>query len=493
MRCGSLRARNSPCRRLICRLWAGRWTARLAGDLTTSREDTLWDRISEEYGKYWTATGQTRAVVRSLERTVVEAKDDVDEFSRKLEEIERDTNRMSHLVGDARSLVLSRKASEIRESELAESWESTQRLDDQVDSLVARYEWLTEKRDRAADEQRNRLQLIDTVNSRNRDLASLQAEAEQAAPALAVATRHLDAATADLDTGLAALRSAESKRQLAIEDRDHLRRRIELVQLKERHDRFVQAEKVLKEAVAFLESTAVDDTLLGSIEQASLDYELAKAATESAAASVETTALGDITVHFDGETVELATNEAHRTLVDDELVLAIPNIARICISAGAESRGLAEQRRGTGEAYRRLCNEAKVANISEARTAVQQRREEERNRDEAMKSIEQNLRDLTAGDLLDKINGLSKRVASYPKMRPPYPNSFLRTSRKPSGSPQNRTARSIFRKPHTAPAKMLLAQPRCTAGSSGQRACPHCENRGRPSQSRRCHRRSDPS
>ena len=147
-----------------------------------------------------------------------------------------------------------------------------------------------------------------------------------------------------------------------------------MVQLKERHDRFVQAEKVLKEAVAFLESTAVDDTLLGSIEQASLDYELAKAATESAAASVETTALGDITVHFDGETVELATNEAHRTLVDDELVLAIPNIARICISAGAESRGLAEQRRGTGEAYRRLCNEAKVANISEARTAVQQRR-----------------------------------------------------------------------------------------------------------------------
>ena len=38
-----------------------------------------------------------------------------------------------------------------------------------------------------------------------------------------------------------------------------------------------------------------------------------------------------------------------------------------------------------------------------------------------MKSIEQNLRDLTAGDLLDKINGLSKRVASYPKMRPRTP------------------------------------------------------------------------
>ena len=122
-------------------------------------------------------------------------------------------------------------------------------------------------------------------------MASLQAEAEQAAQALAVATRHHDEATADLGTALAALRSAESKWQLANEDRDHLRRQIEVTQLKERHDRYVQAGKVLGEAEVFLESTAVDDTLVGSIEQAYLDYERAKAAADSAAASVETTAL----------------------------------------------------------------------------------------------------------------------------------------------------------------------------------------------------------
>ena len=387
------------------------------GDLATSREDTLWDRISEEYGKYWTATGQTRAVVRSLERTVVEAKHDVDEFSRKLEEIERDTNRMSHLVGDAKSLDLARKASEIRESELANQLESMQRLVEAIERLTDHLDSANEKRDRAAADQSHRRQLIDTVNTRNRDLASLQAEAEQAAQVLDTATRRHDKATADLDAALAALRAAESNWQVAVEDRDHLRRQMEVAQLRERHDRYVQAEKVLKEAEAFLESSVVDDALLDRIEQAYLDYERAKAAADSAAASVETTALRDITVHIDRETVELATNEAHRTLADHELVLEIPNIARICVSAGAEAKGLAQERSKTREVYRRLCDQGKVANLSEARSAAQQRRDKERNHEEALKTIKQNLRDLTADLLLDKVNELSKRVASYPQER----------------------------------------------------------------------------
>ena len=391
------------------------------GDLTTSREDTLRDRISEEYAKYWTRTGQPRAEVKSLERTAVEAKDDVDELSRKLEEIEHDTDRMSKLVGDASSLDLSRKASEIRESELTESWESTQRLLDEVGRLTAISDSAIAKRDRAADEKGHQLQLIDTANERNRDLASLEARAEQAAPALEAATLHHDEATADLDTAQAALRSSESAQRLANEDSNHLRRQMEVAQLRERHDRYVQAEKVLKKAEAFLESATLDDTVVGSIAQAYLDYERAKAGADSAAASVKTTALRDVTVHVDGDAVELDTSEVHHTLVDHELVLEIPNIARICVSAGAEARGLAQERVRTREAYRRLCDEAKVANISEARTAAQQRREEERNREEALTAIEQSLRDLTADVLLDKVNELSKQVACYPQGRPHSP------------------------------------------------------------------------
>ena len=204
---------------------------------------------------------------------------------------------------------------------------------------------------------------------------------------------------------------------MAVEDRDHLRRQIEVAQLKERHHHCVEAEKVLKEAEVFLKSAIVDDALVNRIDEAYLDYERAKAAADSAAASVETTALRDITLHVDNETVELATNEAHRTLADHELVLEIPNVARICVSAGAGAKGLAQERSKTREVYRRLCDQGKVANLSEARGAAQQRRDKERNHEEALKTIKQNLRDLTADVLLDKVNELSKRVASYPQER----------------------------------------------------------------------------
>ena len=43
----------------------------VGGDLASDREDTLWERIKEEYGRYWTPTGQAkgeRKVVRAPRR-----------------------------------------------------------------------------------------------------------------------------------------------------------------------------------------------------------------------------------------------------------------------------------------------------------------------------------------------------------------------------------------------------------------------------------------
>ena len=58
---------------------------------------------------------------------------------------------------------------------------------------------------------------------------------------------------------------------------------------------------------------------------------------------------------------------------------------------------------------------------------AQQRREAQRNRKEALKAINQDLRDLTPDVLIDKVKGLSKRVASYPQERPgnpPLPSDY---------------------------------------------------------------------
>ena len=107
--------------------------------------------------------------------------------------------------------------------------------------------------------------------------------------------------------------------------------------------------------------------------------------------------------------------------MEDEVVLTIPEIAQVRVIAGPESKGLAEERRKTEDNYRRLCEQAGVADVSGARRAGHERQDAERNKEEARKAIERELRDLTPDVLLGKVESLRGRVTAYPKERPSEP------------------------------------------------------------------------
>ena len=391
------------------------------GDLATDREETLWTRIGEEYDKYWTATGQVKGERRSSAQSVQEARDRVGELTRQLQEIESEAAQMSRLIGESIRLSETMKECEERERELDQRWNAMDRLRSEVERLDAIHSAAEAQRDGASSEWQHRQNLIATRDTSTKDLAALQAEAEDAAPGLATATRRSKDATAALKDADAAMRDAHGRLSRAIADRDYLRQLIEVDQLKERHDRYLAAEQTLKQAEAYLESARVDDEVAKQIEEAYIEDERAKSAAGSAAASVEVTALRDMTVEVGDEIVELAVNEVNRTLVEDEVVLAIPNVARMRVSAGPESKGLADQRRKTQETFRRLCEGVGVADATEARRAAQERQDAQRDKEEAFKAIERELRDLTPDVLLGKVKNLAERVTSYPKERPENP------------------------------------------------------------------------
>ena len=62
-----------------------------------------------------------------------------------------------------------------------------------------------------------------------------------------------------------------------------------------------------------------------------------------------------------------------------------------------------------------------VADAAEARKAAQERQDAQRNKEEALKAIERELRNLTPDVLLGKVNHLTERVTSYPEERPENP------------------------------------------------------------------------
>ena len=72
-------------------------------------------------------------------------------------------------------------------------------------------------------------------------MAALEAGAQEAAPELAAAIRRRAAAAASLKDAAEALRLADDRRVRAAKDRDYLREQIEVAQISERYERYVQA------------------------------------------------------------------------------------------------------------------------------------------------------------------------------------------------------------------------------------------------------------
>ena len=396
----------------------GRALDQAAGsELASGREDNLWDRICDERLRYWTAQGRPKGDRKSSEAGVSEAKKQVAEIQAGLREIEDAAAEVRRLSGDESRLARTLDDCKRQEDELGEQWAAAEKLSREADRLRADHEAKAAQRDRLAGDQQSRQELAGSLNERATDLSGLEAEAERAAPSLTAARQLAEDAEDALTKSRDKLRAAKSEQRRANEDRDHNRRQIEVAQLTERHDRVTEAETALREAETQLEAARVDGDLLGEIEQAHLDT----VAADAAVASIETTALRDVSLQIDGENTTLAVGESKRTVVDDEIELVIADSARVRVTAGTGNKSLAVERSNAHDTLARLCEMAGVADLAEARRAAERHQAAERNREGALATIRRDLRDLTVEDLGRKIRGLSGRIDRYAAERPAEP------------------------------------------------------------------------
>ena len=388
-----------------------------SGDDAADEDDDLWARICHEHERYWTATGRPKRDRSAQQAEVEAAQSRVSELERLLSSIDRDADEMERLARDERRLSLTRTQCVQQASQLSEQWNTTEQVRNKVDRLTAASDAATVKRDSIASDQRRRQELIGVVDSRAEELSKLETRAQQSAPALAAAIKHVEQTAAALEVARAAVSAAEAEQHRADEDRDHHRNRIEVEQLSERYQRVIEAEERMHEADKVLDSVKVDDDLLGQIDEA----HLAVVRAEAAVASVETTASQDLAIEIDGEGVVLGAGETRRTVVNEDVLLVVSDVAEIRVRAGTGSQSLAAQRRRTQQELRRLCAAVGVADLFEARHATEQRKNAQRQRRDAEGTIRRDLRDLTVDVLRGKIEGLTRRVEAYAKERPETP------------------------------------------------------------------------
>ena len=400
----------------------GALDAAAGGDSTAGREDDLWDRVCTERERYWTPTGQRPTGRRAAERSVEEAAETVTEIEKQIAAIEADADEVQRRLGDGVRLAEARRCSERDEQELSEQWVRVERLRDDVATHEANHRATVAERDRIDGAWERRAELLEDVENRRGELAALEAAAERAAPILSSVAARATVADKALEAAGEALREARVAQQQANDDCGHHRRRIEVAQLDECREQVVEAQAALSAAEAHLESARVDDDLVERIEDAHLAAVRAEVAAGSAAASLDVTALSDVILLIAGEEVALpAGDHPQKFPVVDETHLTVPGVVQVGVRAGGGSRDRAAELHEARATLARLCESGGVATLDEARRAAERRKEATRQRAEAIATIKRDLHGLTLDVMVQKIEGLSKRIDGYDAERPADP------------------------------------------------------------------------
>ncbi|MBO0691319.1 MAG: AAA family ATPase [Acidimicrobiaceae bacterium] len=395
--------------------------AAAGGDPAEGRADDLWDRISGERDRYWTATGQPNRERTKLAAELDAGRGRVEDAERRLRQVEGDADEVARLSSEAATLEETRATQEQLEAELTERYEAVAELRSRLRQLVAERTAAQAEHDGVQLRCDRRAELIEAVSAAADALESRRREADQAEPVRAAARARQAEAQRAFVSAKEARQASEARHLLAVADRDHRRQEIELEQLTERHNRVVAAQDLLVAADRDLESSRVDDDLVVRIELAHLEVAKARAAAESSAAVVRAVASQPVGLSIDGRHRILAAGEDLEQSVHGAFELSVPDLVRIDIRPGGEARALAERLREAEEELATLCKSGEVANLEEARLRASRCREALRSREAAATTIRQDLRDLTLDALAQKIQRLTLKVADYRRRRPSEP------------------------------------------------------------------------
>ena len=391
------------------------------GDASDAEDEDLMERIRAEFERYWTATGRVTGKRIAAAKEVEEARERVQGLKEQMDRIEGDAAEMVRLAEEASGIAQTLQELAESERKLTDEWAAIDRLQTDLERIDAVHVAASSKRQQALQEHQRREELKGDLEAGAKALTELDGEAELAAPALFAATGQSEEAAASRNAAADALRSARERQDRTFGDRNFRQDEIDEKLISERYERYMEAEKLLRDSVEFLRTAAVDEEKLAEIERAYGEDVKAQAAVESAAATVEATALSDIALQINGEEVELETDQKREMQVSEQLEVVVPGVARLRVSAAPEARVLAERRRSVHDAYLQLCNSVGVGDLEEARRAEQARRDAIRNQDEARKAIAREVRDWTPEILKSRIESLSENVRTYLKERPEDP------------------------------------------------------------------------
>lgn len=385
------------------------------------REEGLFDRVREEYSRYYTGHGAERKELTESRKAQTVAQVEVAGIEREIRDLEQDIDRA---VALQRELGQLRRKEEELSREVASHTASLEQIGVLESALSAAHLKLAAARkaeEIARRDKETRQGLVDALEKAGKEHKRIEETTVMSLSALKHADEELKRAQNAYKDSDRKRKEADALAALRRADFDYYNNELHLEQLRERKERIDQARKNAEQAEEVLARNRVDKRALKAIQDAERALLTANAQLETAAPTVLLRGLAECLLSIDGSEIRLGKGEVRTISVADRTRLTIPHLLDVEITAGSSTEGLSRKVEEAREGLDSACATAGVKNPDEARKAFEERRDASRHVETKGQIEKDNLRDLTYEQLERKLYGLQKSVPEYLAKRVPEP------------------------------------------------------------------------
>ncbi|MCJ7687131.1 MAG: AAA family ATPase, partial [Desulfobacteraceae bacterium] len=391
------------------------------GHRADPREESLFDKVREAYGRYFTERGSEKKELQGAQKAQEELETEVVSLEKQIQDLEKDIVRAADLGRELERLKKQEEDLRGDVSEYTKSLDEIKGLETVLETTRLKLESAQKSQAAAKRDKEVRQDLIDTVSKAGKAHGELDESSTSSTASVKKAENDLEKAQSDATKAEAGRVDAESLLNLRRADFDYFNNKLHLEQLKERKDRIDRAREEAALADELLASSRVDEDTLKTIQKAERSLITAQAKLETGAPNVLLRGLARFDFRIDGEQTSISKDEELSLSVSDRVRVTIPGVLQMEVTAGASSSDLSRKVEEAKQRLDAVCNDAGVSNADEARQSYDARREAQRSMARQKEIEKENLRDLTYEELERKVIGLGKNVPAYPAARIPEP------------------------------------------------------------------------
>ena len=352
-------------------------TAALSGN-----EPLLIERIDAEYARYFTPTGRPTAEWTAVISALRDAEDEVQRCAAAVAEVDDRVNRHAALTAELAALSQHQQVVGVRHTAAQAAADKIAQLTEQLREaeLIAAAATATSAASTGAHTERLRLRA--ETDSRTATVATLEAEAREAADAQATARDVTVAADDVVEEASQLLAAAQQRAETARRVVDELARREETERLATRLAKIDAALRDRDRIGEELSAIALTDDLFQRIGQAAAAVDRAEGQLALVSATVEFVAATDIELVVGDQRVSLPAGQSWSTTAGATTEVEVPGILTARFTPGTSALDIQAEYAAAQENLAVVLAAAQVADLTAAQGSDQRRRELQSGRDQ---------------------------------------------------------------------------------------------------------------